>query len=155
VSIIDDLKRLERAGGEFSRTSQKLREAVISVAEKILELTSELPDGTELPRGYIVDTRCGGPFGSRICYRYLMRVDKIPDMGYNEYDIVNGAREKAYYIADDIVDGAYIPVVSRELCLQFSKDIATGLIGEIAEMLEKMNTETAAAVDGAEAPDAE
>jgi len=154
MSVIDDLKRLERAGGEYSKTSQKLREAVISVAEKILELTESLPEGTELPRDYLIDTRCGGSGGNRVCYRYLIKVEKIPDLGYEEYKIVNGALDKDFYIMGDIVDGTLVRVVPRELCLQFAKDVATGWIDEVAAVVEKFTEETISAVEDMGAEDA-
>lgn len=55
TNIIDSLKRLERAGGENSRQTEKLVAAATQLARHLLEI---LPTG-ELPRGYKVYERAG------------------------------------------------------------------------------------------------
>ena len=56
MSIIDSLKRLERAGSETSRVTEKLREAAKDVAERIIAAVPEDLWGTSLPRGYWIMT---------------------------------------------------------------------------------------------------
>jgi hypothetical protein len=48
-SVVDALKRLERAGDEHSRATEKLRQAAYALSEHLRPL---VPQREELPRGY-------------------------------------------------------------------------------------------------------
>lgn len=54
-SIINSLKRLERAGMELSRTNEKLRQAAQEVAERIVDIAYD--EMIRLPWGYHVENR--------------------------------------------------------------------------------------------------
>lgn len=109
-NLIDSLKRLERAGAENSRTTEKLREAAVEVAIKIA-VTVAPHDRTrvELPRGYEIcawEDEAGAAFG------YL-----------------RPAESSDYFEA-----GATPSLASAQI---FAADIASGLLDEIAAFLEE------------------
>lgn len=141
MSIIDDLKRLERVGSESSKATKKLREACVNVSEKILEQIEDLPVGTNLPRNYRKVARKGRFGGQLITRHFLAYVSDNNEYGIEAETIVNGGVEKGYYVADDVMNGNWIQKTPRWLCLQFSRDVATGLLKDISEFLEKRTKE--------------
>jgi len=146
MGIIEDLKRLERLGDELSEPASKLRNATVNVANEIIANTKELAVGTLLPRNYTIEERCGKNeyTGKRVCYRYLVGNTTIPDLGEEHWDIINGATTLGFFVENDTNNGDYIPLVPRRACIQFAEDIATGLLSEINEFLEKAIKKTAA-----------
>ena len=112
-SVINALKRLERAGSEHSRTTQKLIEAADRLAEEIAPMLWDigLPHrgvrgkDTQLPRRYIIggDTR--------------------------ELAYLRDYHDTRHYLGHGKAD--------RTTALHFAHDIATGWLGELAEWVEK------------------
>ena len=140
-SIVDSLKRLERAGSERSRATEKLREAAAAVA---LEIIRHVPPGVELPGWYVV-RRLTSNVGSE----FFLVLPGFHEPGSWE----NGGPESA----DAYIDGTggylhgdfscSIPAPSRAALLRFAADIAGGLLGEIADFIEKRNAEDARATE--------
>jgi len=144
MTIQDAVLRLERAGSESSKTTQKLREAVATTAAKIAEIlaTSGVecdmsPIGQDgfiylnLMPGYkqLPDAE-KGKWGGIACYYYAPKGSILyagdPLSGYGE--ILNPPK---------YVNGMIPEPVSRENCLMFAKHVANGLLGLVAEWLEK------------------
>lgn len=87
MSIIDDIKRLERIGSEYSKTTQKIIEAAHGVADLLVKL---MPDTERLPRQYSI-------------YNKLL-VKRIEKTDY----IINGpksGRTESLVFAHDIATG--------------------------------------------------
>ncbi len=120
MSITDDLKRLERAGSETGRMTEKLREAACASAKRI---SASVPDealGAELPRGYRVHSHDYGQWGT---YHYL----------YNPTgECIEGS---GGYVGGDF-DYHWPSIPTRQAVLDFARDISGGLLGEIAGWLE-------------------
>jgi len=144
--IINAVKRLERAGSEHSRATQKLFAAAAKVAAFIEE---RVPVGVDLPRGYYtreVTTNSGSA-------RFLCRDIPIP---------VEGDDENEAHVAyvTRYVDGlgghvhgdfrTYVPDQDRETVLRFAEDIAGGLLDEIAAWLESRAVEAEKAASSME-----
>lgn len=125
-SIINAVKRLERAGSEHSRATKKLFEAATEVAELIEEIA---PVGVPLPRGYKVIKE-----KSNIgVARFLVRGD---DDSY-KIEYIDGIGD---YLHNDF--HCWIPGQKRETVLEFARDVADGLLDEIADFLEKRTQES-------------
>jgi len=116
--IINAVKRLERAGSENSRATQKLKDACKQLGEFI---EKQVPHNVRLPRNYIVKETSNS--------YYLVKIKNAFAYG-----------EEVEYFGNTITDPYKEP--SRLLCLQFAKDIAEGLLDEIAEFLEKRKEES-------------
>ncbi len=126
-SVISALKRLERAGSENSRATEKLIEAAGIVAEQIIAATPE-PE-LQLPRGYHVEPlRVGERRGL-----FLSCGTQLVSSGVGYYPNPTGG----FYI--------FIERTSREAALHFAADIASGLLDEIAAFLEQRAAEAASA----------
>lgn len=125
-NLINSLKRLERAGAENSRATKKLHEAAAEVADRIERL---VPSGVRLPRGYIVDG-----VKSNVGYaRFLKREDdEWDEWGEPTYTWIDGTGS---YLHGDF--HCWIPAQTRAGSLQFAKDVAEGLLDEIAAFLEE------------------
>jgi len=120
-SVIDALKRLERAGSENSRATQKLRESATLVGNKI-SYEMGLPRGIELPRGYTI---LGvGEYNQPYLHQ---------SVGAGEWD---GEPQFA-----NVEEGA-----SRDVLLRFAADIAEGWLDEVAAFLEERVRESDNAV---------
>jgi hypothetical protein len=118
-SIINSLKRLERAGQENSRYTQKVREATSEVADLIATCSiSPLTENLTL----------------------LRELDIYP---LGKYSFVRGMQGKVLMkLNDEILNSsgfANSDKPSRDTCLEFAKDIADGLIDTIAEEVESEN----------------
>jgi hypothetical protein len=133
-SIINAVKRLERAGSENSRTTQKLFGAARQVAELIEDM---VPAGEELPRGYYVKkVQSNIGYGLFLCYDELVE---------NNLEITRYIDGIGGYLHGDF--HCWIPGQDRDTVLQFAKDVATGFLDEIAEWLEKRAEENQKATE--------
>lgn len=136
ASLMDQLKRLERAGAEHSRANEKLRSAAHDVAQHIAEhldsvaavacqrrhnyVLSAQQVEVALPRGYAVDDTSRGPI--LVTYN-----------GDSEYgEVLN--RHPA---------SAVLP--TQAAALQFARDLADGWLAEAAAAVETLAAEAAAA----------
>jgi hypothetical protein len=127
MNIIDAVKRLERAGDENSKATQKLHEAASTVAE-IIE--KQAPVGVWLPRDYkVVRIR------SNVSSEVFLIGGKDPYGDGNFW--VDGIGR---YLHNDFQCG--IPSQTRAGSLKFAKDVAEGLLDEIAEFLEQRKAES-------------
>ena len=122
TAIIDSLKRLERAGAENSRMTQKLREAAKELAS-VVEDMAVAGDfvNADLPRGYVVEG------GNQV---YLMSRAQGED-DYAGYPI-----RYAFYCGDRRERP------TRAAVLQFAADVAEGWLDELAEFVEKRLAES-------------
>jgi hypothetical protein len=127
MSIIDSLKRLERAGSENSRATEKLRSAASDVAAAIEAISHDFRD-VPLPRGYVVETYQGAP--------YLMSREQNDDDYYSVRYAFFGRR------GED---------PTRAAILEFAADIADGWLDELAEFLESRQVESNKAAEILEA----
>lgn len=151
--VLNATKRLERVGSEDSIWSNKLRGAVgVVVKEKIFNVIlagmPEVPDEDDasapninygdwlemtLPRGYhySVNTMCDREF------RAPKKDDSEAHGGLLFSELL---KDKTLYdkYGDALLWGR--PATQKEI-LQFSVDVATGLLDEIAEMLQKKKAE--------------
>ena len=124
--VINAVKRLDRAGAENSRITEKLRDAVMTVAANIEARMPMNLHTLTLPRGYRLTRDVGA-------------VDlESPEIVDNEYTPYRVRLNRAY---DEI---------SRNVALQFSEDIASGLLDEIAERIEKLTAAEQAALESIE-----
>ncbi len=128
-SIINAVKRLERAGSEHSRTTQKLFEAARQVAKLIKEM---VPVGVKLPRGYYVQL-VSSNIGSS---RFLCRDFSVENDHANGVAFVDGI---GGYLHRDF--RCWVPGQDRTTVLKFAEDVADGLLDEIAEWLEVRTVE--------------
>ena len=141
--VVNALKRLERAGSEHSRATEKLHAAVRVTAAEVIRI---VPEGVELPRGYRVRS-----IQSNVGNDYFLT--------YRSRD--NGTWEGADETFDAYVDGCGgylhgdfhcpIPPQTRTKSLTFAKDVATGWLDELAAWLEARAAEDAAATASLEA----
>lgn len=122
-SIIDSLKRLERAGEEFSRSTEKLRKSAEVVADKILEIAKPLYAGKD-DWGSAV----GLPEGLEI---HFIGDGKAPVLTFDHYTAWAP-------LSSRVADGRNeSDPASRQDVLRFSKMIADGYLDRLAEWLEK------------------
>ena len=124
--IISAVKRLERAGSENSRATQKLFEAAREVA---CFIEKQVPIRVQLPRGYYVRQISSN-----------VGVEKFLSTEYGRLiDGIDG------YLHGDL--HRWIPGPDRATVLEFAKDIATGLLDEIADWLEARAAEAEQATE--------
>jgi len=126
--VINAVKRLERAGSEYSRATQKLYEAAREVATFI---ENQVPVGVKLPRGYYVKR-----IYSNISSEKFLCRDMVGENGLETcyIDGIGG------YLHGDF--RCCIPRQNRTAILKFAEDIANGLLDEIAEWLEARTAKT-------------
>ncbi len=127
MKTIDALKRLDRAGNENSKMTEKLKIAAYEVAERIVRVVGE---SKVLPKAYRVVER-----STNLASEYFL----VHKGEYGD-EYINGLGQ---YLHGDF--NCYIPEQTRKACFRFAADIATGFLGEIADMLEKEAAEQAAA----------
>ena len=134
MDLISAVKRLERAGDENSKATKKLHEAAKTVAYLI---EAQAPVGVKLPHGYSVE-RVKSNVGSD---EFLtVPHDKVNEFGEREYFWIDGCGR---YLHGDF--HAQVPGQTRAGSLKFAKDVAEGLLDEIAEFLEKRKEESESA----------
>jgi len=126
-SIINAVKRLERAGSEHSRATQKLYEAAREVASLI---EAQVPAGVKLPRGYYVKEICSNVG----CADFLCIKIPLEYAGTQHYEETRYIDGIGRYLHGDF--HCWVPGQDRATVLKFAEDIADGLLDEIAEWLE-------------------
>src|SRR5262245_30430730 len=139
-NVINSVARLERAGAENSRATKKLHDAASQVADFIC---GRVPINVKLPRGYKV-VRVKSNVGSA---DFLVRESGDTDeFGYLVRQWIDGTGS---FLHGDF--HAEVPAQTRAGSLQFAKDVAEGLLDEIAAFLEKRAAESDAAASTLEA----
>lgn len=128
MDTIAALKRLERAGSENSRVTEKLHEAANEIASQI---EPNVPVNVTLPRRYMV-REIRSNVGSE---KFLIRASDG-----DEEIWIDGTGN---YLHGDF--HCEIPAQTREGSLLFAKDIAEGLLDEIAQFIEERTAESDAA----------
>jgi hypothetical protein len=127
-SVINALKRLERAGSENSRATQKLHEAADKVAQAIINAVPRHLHGSWLPRDYRI-VKITANIGEA---RYLVKKGDTDDWG-NRHDYwIDGS---GGYLFGDF--NCPVPEQTREGSLLFAKDIADGLLDMISQHIEE------------------
>ena len=129
-NIVNALKRLERAGDENSRTTQKMYEAANKIAEVII---SSVPANVWLPRRYKVVVVNSNVTSAE----FLVKHDQ-----HDKHEWIDGT---GAYLHGDL--RCWIPGQTRTGVLDFAKDIAEGLLDEIALFLEKRAQESSEMTD--------
>lgn len=131
-SVINALKRLERAGSENSRAIKKLHEAAAKAAQAIIDAVPIHMVGEWLPRDYRV-----------VCHRSNVS---------RAYFLVRETESENYYIDGlggylhgDL--GTWIPGQKREGSLLFAKDVSDNLLGMIAQHIEESMAKITTAAD--------
>jgi hypothetical protein len=140
MSLLDSLNRLQRAGDEGSKATAKLHEAASDVARKIREIA---PEGVRLPRGYMV-LRVRSNISSTT--RLVKETGEKDQWGESQLLWIDG---DGTYLHGDF--NAEIPAQTRAGSLAFAKDIAEGLLDEIAAFLEAEAAKDVAATSALEA----
>lgn len=113
-SIINSVKRLERAGSEFSKTTEKLKEAAIETANYIVnQFRTIFPSMEEFEKYELVRGYC------------IVKLSNGVVLGYSADGMM--------FLLNEII--------SRDMALRFSVDIANGLLKEIAILLEDRTDE--------------
>ncbi len=144
MTLIDSLKRLERAGSENSRATAKLHQAVREVAD-LIEHT--VPHNVMLPWGYIVEDRESNIGATTLLFRRSDEYDEWtgkPILECVDYD--GGRWLHGDFNADMTGYGQ-----TREVSLRFAADIASGLLDEIATFIEARGSEAEEAAKHLEA----
>lgn len=134
-SIIDALKRLERAGDENSKTNAKLYKAAGDAGYAIAVIVDAAGlRGYNLPRGYVVRT--------------------IKQSEGEEIGLCKRIAEAGTAIDFELGQGGYVGAAGvqslgrhRAIVAQFSEDLAAGLMHEIAEFIEQEGGSGAAILD--------
>lgn len=133
--IIDSLKRLERAGGENSKTTQKLIAAAHELSNLIVEHFAVI--GSE---GVPVVSLCSKTVHDDNEERFR-QVGPNFRYGISRGRLYNSGRPNSPFVDE-----------TRDDALAVSKDIADGLLDQIIEALEKRageNAEGLATIEGA------
>jgi len=120
MNLNSALARLERAGSEHSRCTAKLREACVLVADAICDTLPPLDEyrAVDLPRGYFYD---------------WPGCDRRVEVAL--YASAHGDDPEVAINCDGSSRGALL--LTRHVALQFAGDVATGLLDEIAEWVER------------------
>lgn len=137
-SLIRALDRLERASGQHARVTEALHEAVARVADTIERLA---PHGVVLPRGYIVRDVESNIGSTTLLFRLTGEYDEYDGEPVEQCIDYTGGR----YLHGDFNADMSGRGQSRAASLQFSKDVAGGLLDEIAAFLEERTAKAAAA----------
>jgi len=137
MSVIDDLKRLERLGDECSETTRKLRAATKNLAEKILVLTKDYPFEYKLAENYQRMKQTFIKDGN--VYEMVFLVGPHSDMSADNLDVLNGAVEHDEHLVGYDWGNEYdvvIRKISNDNYTTFARDIANGLLDEICKNVE-------------------
>lgn len=136
MKAIDALKRLERAGSEHTRTTQKLREAAHKVT---CQLAETVPHDIILPRNYVVTWADGYACDEGARWHksvvVLMRKARLVTE-YGQHYFVGSVVGMASLDLGQWDVKSYFPDQSRQDVLAFSADIADGLLEEISAFVE-------------------
>lgn len=121
-SVVDALKRLERAGSEQSRLTEKLLDAAHILSQHVVE---HLPHDVQLGANVYGAEMVECPLPRNIA------IDRQWQLAYWDHMI-----------------GRYLAVdYNREIALRFAADIADGWLDELAEWLEQRAAEDEAAAE--------
>lgn len=129
MNIIDALKRLERAGDENSRVTEKLKAATVILAEKIQE---NIETWDKLPKGYQLLP------GSGEYNRYLIKNLSEKDGKVTYFNETQC--EDPYFIdyhKDTFLWISRSGKLTRKGALEFAKDISEGLLDEISAHIKE------------------
>lgn len=126
-SLINSLKRLERAGEENSATIQKLKEATEKVAKKLDELIRPNMTFPYLDDSFHKIVRSLYYFDGNLIWDYDREAQPYT---FHDYDLLPKDR-----------------YVSRKLALDFAKAIADGMLDEIADWIEKKTKQNQEAIE--------
>lgn len=145
MSIVNALNRLQRAGSESSRCTEKLHDAASEVADQICKAVYQARAvGKRLPRGYrVVNVKSNVGNSDFLVWESAKR----DEFGYPESLWIDGTGN---YLHGDF--HAEVPKQTREGSLRFAKDVSEGLLDEIAAFLEGLSaqaTEATAALEKA------
>lgn len=143
MEVIDAFKRLERAGSETSRATQKLKSAAELIADKMAWDIAGIANLEELPRGYsYAAIDMNGPLGVR-CKAFLLKDGFILN-----HESLRSCSNFAIAESADTLDALGINYhrvnyddlgfdpTPMDVYRQFARDIATGLLDEITSCLE-------------------
>ncbi len=121
MSVVDSLKRLERAGSKDSAQTAKLVGAVEALAA---HLGAYIPEDETLPRDYRL-------------------------VAYTDYSQpVGGAKRREWHLQRwDYDHQRWEGTNWRESALLVARDVATGWLGELAAWLEERTTQDTTAVE--------
>ena len=155
MTIQDAVLRLERAGSESSKTTIKLRNAVSTTADKLVEILDaaalEPSQADKLSGTYAIYLNLmpsdkfsalsdseKGKFGGIGCYYYQpgawtgVRKDGVKVCKTGKLYAGDPTNEDSECLSGDDWDE-----ISRENCLMFAKHVSNGLLGLVAEWLER------------------
>lgn len=133
-NIINALKRLERAGSEHSKSTQKLCDAAVVVADMVADLVpisrEAYPSLVMLPRGYSVGLAGCDRRAEQFLYSPL-DTDGIRT-AFNSYRADDNGMVRCYGI-------------SRKSALAFARDVADGWLDELGDWLQEQASQAARA----------
>lgn len=130
MRLNDAIARLNRAGDENSRTTQKLFDAAKEVATLI---ENSVPINARLPRGYVVRE-----LRSNVGYASFLESPHCNNDGDTFF--IDGFEG---YLHNDFHVRVRKP--SRNIIMQFASDIADGWLDEVAAWLEDRSVKSAEA----------
>jgi hypothetical protein len=129
-SIINALKRLERAGSESSKATDKIKEAAIAVADWIVsqQWVSDIFDqgfleSVELPRGYFLSGMAAAAAEPACLIVTFGELHHVPPVAIADDDTADHA----------LMAGTRL---TRKAALKLSEDIATGWLEELTDWME-------------------
>jgi hypothetical protein len=130
TELTNAIARLEKASNKNARVTERLHEACADVADWI---SDQVPVGSQLPRGY-----CAKTVRSNVGQTTLLFCDtsEADDWGDSVEMCLNAS---GGYLHGDL--NCPLPSRSREDCLHFANDIASGLIEEITAWLDERSAE--------------
>jgi hypothetical protein len=123
MALIDDLNRLNRAGSEDSRTTQKLSSACRDLADHISDDVIGFP--CELPRRSASGT---------VFQQYSVVLDEVN----NKWLAVYVEPDDGFYDGHNVICKHW----GRDRNLAFAKDVANGLVSAISDWLEQRAAES-------------
>lgn len=138
-TIINSLKRLERAGEENSRVTEKLKNSCEEIADKILKMFPDIED-----HGYSAGEY---PVGSKIISDNLAIIQYYKNnCGECLHVVFRDEFQEEQYGAIELYTLNIANSITRERALRFAKIIAEGELDRIAEKLESENSTSQTAI---------
>lgn len=146
MKIQDAILRLERAGSEYSRTSQKLKQAVVEVSNKICavldasnvdaSMKEKIANGHSLVHLDLIDSKT---------FAAMTDQEKAKWGGISSYYYERGrnGRVSHLYTGDptepenEILNASDLDNISRDNAFMFSRHIANGMLEMISNWLER------------------